>query len=72
MGTCSVRAFASALMRSIWWLFPSTRATQTRSWAGSRRWASSKRLAMTVAASAVTLALSHLLVATGAGVAQWR
>src|SRR5664280_2724410 len=54
MVTCRVRAWASAVIRSIWWLLPSTRATQVRSWSGSRR-------------SASTLAVSHLFDVTGPG-----
>src|SRR5450759_566786 len=60
MVTCRVRAWASAVIRSIWWLLPSTRATQVRSGAGSRRSASAKIWATTDAASATTLAVSHL------------
>src|SRR5664280_2253766 len=37
MVPCRMRAWASAVIRSIWWLLPSTRATQVRSWFGSRR-----------------------------------
>jgi hypothetical protein len=54
-------------MRSIWWLLPSTRTTQVRRWSGSRRVASSKTAAMTSAASAVMLAVSHLPRAAGPG-----
>src|SRR5262249_15737494 len=45
------RAWASAWMRSIWWLLPSTRATQVRQCSGSRRSASSKTRLTTGAAS---------------------
>src|SRR5674536_382492 len=67
MVTCRVRAWASAVIRSIWWLLPSTRATQVRSWSGSRRSASAKIWATTAAASATTLAVSHLFDVTGPG-----
>src|SRR5664280_1146287 len=67
MVTCRVRAWASAVIRSIWWLLPSTRATQVRSWSGSRRSASAKIWATTDAASATTLAVSHLFDVTGPG-----
>src|SRR5512133_1031988 len=67
MGTA--RAWASAVIRSIWWLLPSTRATQVRSWSGSRRSASAKIWATTDAASATTLAVSHLFDVTGPGLA---
>src|SRR5450756_2074611 len=60
MVTCRVRAWASAVIRSIWWLLPSTRATQRRS-------ASAKIWATTDAASATTLAVSHLFDVTGPG-----
>ena len=42
IGTSTPRVLASALIRSIWWLLPSTSATQVRRWSGSRRSASSK------------------------------
>ena len=67
MVTCRVRAWASAVIRSIWWLLPSTRATQVRAWSGSRRSASAKIWATTDAASATTLAVSHLFDVTGPG-----
>src|SRR5262245_32773129 len=51
MVTTTWRAWASACMRSIWWLLPSTRATQVRQCSGSRRSASSKTRLTTVAAS---------------------
>src|SRR5664279_2939970 len=67
MVTCRVRAWASAVIRSIRWLLPSTRATQVRSWSGSRRSASAKIWATTDAASATTLAVSLLFDVTGPG-----
>ena len=63
--TFTPRALASALIRWIWWLLPSTSATQVRRCLGSRRSASSKTCLMTVPASLTMLALSHLLAATG-------
>src|SRR5664280_2594651 len=66
-GDLRVRAWASAVIRSIWWLLPSTRATQVRSWSGSRRSAPAKIWATTAAASATTLAVSHLFDVTGPG-----
>ncbi len=66
------RVSASASMRLIWWLFPSTRATHWRKWPGSRRCASSKTFPITVAASSTTLAVTHLALARGAaGGAGW-
>src|SRR6266542_1229577 len=65
-GTATLRARASARMRSIWWVLPSTRATQVRLWSGSRRSASSNPAAITSLASSVTDAESHLPVAAGA------
>src|SRR6266566_5367561 len=65
MVTCTPRAWASAWTRASWWLLPSTSATQVRCWPGSRRSASSKTWLMTWAASAVTLATSHLPRARG-------
>src|SRR6266508_707909 len=69
MMMCTRASWSAAwvLMRSIWWLLPSTRATQVRRWSGSRRVASSKTAAMTSAASAATLAVSHLPRAAGPG-----
>src|SRR5664279_3085111 len=49
--TDTLRARASAPIRSIWWLFPSTSATQVRWGSGSRRSASSKMRPTTDAAS---------------------
>src|SRR5674476_1383584 len=72
IGTATLRAWASAWIRSIWWLLPSTSATQVRAWSGSRRSASSKIWATTVAASSTTLAVSHLLRAVGPLVASRR
>src|SRR5680860_365759 len=66
MATLAPRASASASIRRIWWLLPSTSATQVRAWSGSRRSASSKTAATTVAASSTTLATSHLFRATPA------
>ena len=63
--TVSSRFSASALMRSIWWLLPSTSATQVRPCRGSRRSASSKTRVTTSAASSATLAVTHLPVALG-------
>src|SRR6478735_9024443 len=67
-GTVTPRCLASAWMRSIWWLLPSTRATQVRELVGSRRWAWSKTVDRTAVVSWTTLAVNHLLVAFGAGV----
>src|SRR5450759_929597 len=63
IGSVTRRAFASAWRRSIWWLLPSTSATQVREWVGSRRSASAKSADRTCAASSTTLAVSHLFVA---------
>src|SRR6266545_2484078 len=73
MMMCTRASWSAAwvLMRSIWWLLPSTRATQVRRWSGSRRVASSKTAAMTSAASAATLAVSHLPRAAGPGGSGW-
>src|SRR5215471_16300739 len=65
--TVTFRVRASAQMRSIWWLLPSTRAIQVRWWVGSRRVASSKPLAMTSAVVAGIDAASHLLADRGPG-----
>src|SRR5450756_3074658 len=72
METSTPRVFASARMRSIWWLAPSTSATQARVWFGSRRSASSKMACTTLAASSTTLAVSHLLLAVGPAVTSAR
>src|SRR5664279_2311824 len=71
ISTVVLRCLASALMRRIWWALPSTSAIQVRACSGSRRSASSKIVVTTVAASSTTLAVSHLLRATGPAVA-WR
>jgi hypothetical protein len=65
--TLRPRALASALIRWIWWLLPSTSATQVRRCLGSRRSASWKACLMTVPVFLTMLAVSHLLVATGPG-----
>src|SRR5674476_1230967 len=72
IGTFTLRVRASAWIRSIWWLLPSTSATQVRVWWGSRRSASSKIAATMAAASWATLAVSHLLCAVGPRVASRR
>src|SRR5450759_2558501 len=72
METSTPRVFASARMRSIWWLAPPTSATQARVWFGSRRSASSKMACTTLAASSTTLAVSHLLLAVGPAVTSAR
>ena len=72
IGTATLRERASGWIRSIWWLLPSTSATQVRAWSGSRRSASSKIWAATLAASCTTLAVSHLLRAVGPAVASRR
>jgi len=72
METSTPRVFASARMRSIWWLAPSTSATQARVWFGSRRSASSKMAGTTLAASSTTLAVSYLLLAVGPAVTSAR
>ena len=63
----TLRFLASYLMRWIWWLAPSTSASQVRRCLGSRRCASSKTRAITVAGALTMLAVSHLLAATGPG-----
>ena len=74
MRMCTVmsRVAASAPILSIWWLAPSTSATQVRVLSGSRRVASSNTSVMTIAASWTTLAVSHLPVAVGPSVAAAR
>src|SRR5450756_1829452 len=72
METSTPRVFASARMRSTWWLAPSTSATQARVWFGSRRSASSKMACTTLAASSTTLAVSQLLLAVGPAVTSAR
>src|SRR5664280_1006334 len=52
--TLTLRALASASIRSSWWFAPSTSATQRRAWVGSRRCASSNTWATTVAAASTT------------------
>ncbi|PKW12664.1 hypothetical protein A8926_0137 [Saccharopolyspora spinosa] len=66
--TLTSRVRASVRMRRSWSLLPSTRAIHCRWWVGSRRVASSKTAVSTPAALVVTLAVSHLFRATGAGV----
>src|SRR5664280_1633778 len=65
--TVMPRVAAWSRMVSICWRLPSTRATQVRSWLGSRRSASSNMRVMTAGMSSVTLAASHLPVTTGPG-----
>src|SRR5436190_9193251 len=65
IATSTPRAWASVPTRASWWLLPSTSATQVRCWSGSRRVASSNTWPITRAASAVTLATSHLPRARG-------
>src|SRR5580704_8350836 len=60
------RAAASARNRASWWTLPSASAIQVRRRTGSRRSPSAKTAATTVAASAVTLAVTHLWLALGA------
>jgi hypothetical protein len=67
MVTVTLCRRASARMRSIWWVLPSTSATQVRRCCGSRRVASANPSAMTVAASWVIEAVSHFPAATGCG-----
>ena len=65
--TLTLRLRASSLIRSIWWLAPSTSATQVRRCLGSRRSASSKVRLITSAGALTMLAVSHLFLATGPG-----
>jgi hypothetical protein len=67
MVTSTPRRVASAWIRSIWWLLPSTSAIQVRACVGSRRAASSKTRPTTMAALSVTLAVSHLFADRGVG-----
>ena len=68
------RFAASAWKQLIWWALPSTRASQSRSRAGSRRSASPKTRAMTSAQPAVMPQVYHLFTARGVrgGVPGWR
>ena len=59
--TFTSRALASDLIRWIWWLLPSTSATQVRRRLGSRRSASPKTCLMTVPASLTMLAHQPLV-----------
>ena len=65
--TWTWRAAACARIWRIWSLFPSASAIQVAWRPGSRRSASANTAAMTPAASAATLAVSHLCRAAGPG-----
>ena len=69
--TLTPRLRASKRIRSIWWLAPSTSATQVRRCLGSRRSASSKVRRITAAGVVTTLAHNHLCRAIGPGAGWW-